>query len=161
MEKTTATIDVLSHLNVLDEVLLDVLLELWRHEGLLGAGPHLGVSDEEGQHLGHVRHQPLQQGQRHRQEQRPGANLGHRYKSVDNVDIPIKRVQLSTDTSSCQAVRQLSHPTTICLRIAAALSYNSTQVLPCLCLFPLVETKTEKRNDIDNDVSISECRNSP
>ena len=65
----------LQYLNVLDEVLLNVLLELGRHEGLGGALPHLGVGHDQGQQGGHVGHQALQQGQGHCQEQRPWAHL--------------------------------------------------------------------------------------
>ena len=63
------------YLNVLHEVLLDVLLEVGREEGLLGSGPHLRVCDQEGEHLGDMGHQTLEQGQRHGQKQGPRANL--------------------------------------------------------------------------------------
>lgn len=65
-----------AYLDVCHKIFLDVLLELGGHEGLLGPGPHLGVGDEEGEHLGHVGHQALEQCERHREEQGPGANLG-------------------------------------------------------------------------------------
>lgn len=65
----------ISYLDILYKVGLNILLEIWIHERLLGSGPHLGVCDEEGQHLGDVGHQTLQQGQGHRQEQGPGTNL--------------------------------------------------------------------------------------
>lgn len=65
-----------AYLDVCHKIFLDVLLELWGHEGLLGPGPHLGVGDEEGEHLGHVGHQALQQCERHGEKQGPGTNLG-------------------------------------------------------------------------------------
>ena len=67
--------DTSCYLNILHKVLLDVLLEVRREEGLLCPGPHLWVGDEEWQHLGHMGHETLEQGERHRQEQGPRANL--------------------------------------------------------------------------------------
>ena len=63
------------YLNILHKVLLDILLEVGREEGLLSSGSHLGVGDEEGEHLGNMWHETLEQGQRHGQEQGPRANL--------------------------------------------------------------------------------------
>ena len=65
----------ISYLNILYKICFNILLEIWRHKCFLSPGPHLGVCDQEGEHLGDMGHDALQQGQRHRQEQRPGANL--------------------------------------------------------------------------------------
>ena len=65
----------LSYLDIVHKILLNIFLELRGEEGLLGAGPHLGVADHEGQHLWDVGHQTLQQSQRHGEEESPGTNL--------------------------------------------------------------------------------------
>ena len=52
-----------------------VIEELRVEEGLLRPAPHLGVGDEEGEHLGHVGHQTLEQGEGHGEEESPGTDL--------------------------------------------------------------------------------------
>merc|ERR1739848_394393 len=66
-----------------------IFLELRREEGLLSAAPHLGVADQERQHLGDMRHQTLQEGEGHGEEQSPGTNLGLCH------HVGVGRVQLS------------------------------------------------------------------
>ena len=65
----------MSYLDIVHKILLDIFLELRREEGLLSPAPHLGVADEERQHLGDMRHQTLQEGEGHGEEQSPGTNL--------------------------------------------------------------------------------------
>ena len=65
----------MSYLDIVHKILLNILLELRREEGLLGPAPHLGVGDEERQHLGDVRHQTLEESEGHGEEEGPGTDL--------------------------------------------------------------------------------------